>query len=157
MKRKKQITLGALFIILLGFFVFLHPVNYQKGVTVCSLEGENLYVEFDVTLYRYPWRFHEMSGQIKVGDKEYISVSDLYKNNLTNSFMFQVPQDYALNVEDTIILDLYKDRFDCFVFFVVNSGEVKEYYGPADSKEEVEKILLKINPDYIPISSMEEK
>ncbi len=144
MKKYSKIIVVSLIIILLlilGILLF-RPISYQAETTVCSLSGQALPVEFDITLHKYPLGSNKITGQIILNGKEYISVSDLYPNHQISSYVFHIPTGNAIeNWENTIILDLYKNSFDYYVLYVMEPDNSCAYYGPASSLQEVEEIL----------------
>lgn len=127
--------LGGLLLLL------LHPLHYRQRVSVCTLEGETLEVELDVTLRRHLWGSVRSHGKIVVDSVEYINMNDLYsKDTLKNqagSHVFLIPSPYALDTwnNDRIYLEPVEDRFDRFLLSFVKSGEITTFFGPATSQE----------------------
>lgn len=137
-------------LLLLGLLAFaLRPLHYRQNVSVCTLDGDVLEVEFEVTLHRYLWKPAESHGKIIIDGVEYVSMNDLYpkqsiKNN-AGSHIFLIPDQYAISTaqNDKIFLAPIEDRLDCFMLSLVRSGETDTYFGPAASQAEAQNVSKK--------------
>lgn len=130
-------------LLLLGLAIsFLRPLHYREKVSVCTLEGETLEVELDVTLRRHLWGSVRSHGKIVVDGVEYINMNDLYSKDTlkkqAGSHIFLIPSPYALDTwnNDRIYLEPVEDRFNQFLLSFVKSGEMTTFFGPAASQEE---------------------
>lgn len=137
-------------LLLLGLLAFaLRPLHYRQNVSVCTLDGDVLEVEFEVTLRRYLWKPVESHGKIFIDGVEYVSMNDLYPKqsikNSAGSHIFLIPDQYAINMaqNDQIFLAPIEDRLDCFMLSLVRSGETDTYFGPAASRAEAQNISEK--------------
>lgn len=147
--KNKIIILSISILALFLLSVSLRPLHYRQNVCVCSLDGDVLEVEFEVTLRRFLWKSAESHGKIIIDGVEYVSMNDLYpkesiKNN-AGSHMFLIPAQYAINTweNDKIVLEPIENRLDCFMLCLVRSGETNTYYGPAMSQVEAQNVSEK--------------
>lgn len=146
----KMLGISLLMLLLLGVLAFaLRPLHYRQKVSVCTLDGDVLEVEFEVTLRRYLWKPAESHGRIIIDGVEYVSMNDLYsresiKNN-AGSHIFLIPGQYAISTaeNDQIVLAPIEDRLDYFMLSLVRSGETDTYFGPAASQVEAQKVSEK--------------
>lgn len=146
----KMLGISLLVLLLSGLLAFaLRPLHYSQKASVCTLDGNVLEVEFEVTLRRYLWKPVESHGRIIIDGVEYVSMNDLYskesiKNN-AGSHVFLIPDQYAINTaqNDQIFLAPIEDRLDCFMLSLVRSGETNTYFGPAASQVEAQKVSEK--------------
>lgn len=144
MNSKRKIKVLSIFftaILLLGLLLFaLRPLHYQERVSVCTLEGDVLEVELDVTLRRHLWKPIESHGKIIIDGVEYVNINDLYPQSSiktqTSIHIFQIPSRYALDRGDPIVLNPAGNWLDQFMLSVVRSGVTATYFGPAASQAE---------------------
>lgn len=113
-------------------------------MSVCTLEGDVLEVELDVTLRRHLWKPIGSHGKIIIDGVEYVNINDLYpKSSIktqTPIHFFQIPSLYALDRGETLELHPAGNRLDQFMLSVVRSGVTFTYFGPAASKAEAWKV-----------------
>lgn len=144
MKKSFRIFLIISFFLLMlwGLLSYaLRPLHYQKNIFACTLDGNVLKVEFDVTLYRHLGKPIESHGRIIIDNVEYISINDLYpKESLKNisSHIFLIPSQYALDEweNDKIFLNPIDNHLDYFMLSFVKSETAYTYFGPASSQAE---------------------
>lgn len=149
--------------------IFYRPRHFHGSYTACSLEGDTVSVEFDVVLHKGLWNGDKLTGSVFVDGKEYVSPWDLFGYFSDNAksfksktrFEFWKPADYIMESHgDRILLELHEEgQFDCFRITTLKAleealldplnsqqlledveTEIKEYYGPATSWNEVEEI-----------------
>lgn len=80
MKRRTKIAIIVLplfLILLVTYVIFFKPLRYSGSYTACTIEGDTVSVEFDMTLYRGLWNKDRMTGSIFVDGSEYVSLWDL--------------------------------------------------------------------------------
>lgn len=98
------IVISLLALLLLGLLAFCFwPLHYRQKIFACTLDGDALEVQLDVTLYRYPWKPIESHGKIIINGVEYINMNDLYaKGSVKNEdrHIFLIPSQDALDAWD---------------------------------------------------------
>ena len=170
MKKKTKIAFIVIIITVLFLImciIYFRPRHYRGSYTACSLEGDTVSVEFDVTLHKRLWNGDKLTGSIFVDGKEYVSLWDIFGYFSDNAegfrsktrFEFWQSAGYALESHsDSIILDLYeKGRFDNFKITTLKiledlsdplnlpqgdlETDMQVYYGPAASQDEAEDII----------------
>ncbi len=156
-KRIKKIVIAVLLFLLGACLVYHFPVKKKFRVTVCTVEGETAEAVFDVWFQRnliYPT---VMNGKVTFGGREYEnvfentdSVSEKIQEKMENwggvrSSFFQLKSnDFYERAENLIYFNSsdkgVRKQFDAFVFVVMKGSALVEYYGPAETAEEAEKI-----------------
>ena len=149
MKKRYRILLGISFFLLflLGLLSFaLRPLHYQQSVFACTLEGDILEVQFDVTLCRHLGKPVESHGKVIIDSVEYVSINDLYSKESiknTSSHIFLIPSLYPLDEweNDKIFLEPLDNSLDYFMLSFVKSEVTSTYFGPATSEVEAWNII----------------
>lgn len=135
MKKQYKIIFAVLLVVCAFVILFSRTLFWQRchqKVSVRAEDGETKEVEFDIYLRRHLWGTAELSGKLIIGGKEYFSVRDLYPQGAYegDGYVFRIAADYALDgTRDTVILDLYEGKLDAFRILLLESGELKAYYG----------------------------
>lgn len=137
-------------LLLLGLLAFaLRPLHYRQKVFACTLDGDVIEVELEVTLRRHLWKSVESQGKITIDGVEYVSMNDLYPkdsiNNCAGSHIFLIPDRYAIDTweNDKVFLEPIENRLDYFMLSLVRSGETGTYFGPAASQAEAQNVSEK--------------
>ena len=141
------ISLVVLLLLGLGAYA-LRPLHFQKKVSVCTLDGDVLEAELDITLHRHLWKPVESHGTIMIEGVEYVNMNDLYSERsvkANGAHIFLIPASYALDSweNDKIYLSLMENNLDSLMLDFVRSGEMLTYFGPAESQAEVQSISEK--------------
>lgn len=151
MKRKRWVIAGISLLALLlsgGALAYvLRPLPYQKNVPACTLDGDVIELELDVTLRRSVGKPARLHGQITIDGVEYVSFVDLHprvpiQGDGGNCHLFFLP-GYDLMEEsshDHLLVMPIGDDLDCFWFGFVRSGETTTYFCPAGSPAEAQDI-----------------
>lgn len=159
---KKRIRIAAVAVLLLlvaGCVAYLWPVEKQLRVTMCTAQGETAEVVIDVRFKKsliYPT---VMEGTITFDGRDYqefgaergsflkgIRDKVEYGGNPPQPCAFVVQSnDFAERMSSMIFVvspdKRIRNVFDAFSLVVSRNGEPSvEYYGPAESAEEAERI-----------------
>ncbi|MBP3569286.1 MAG: hypothetical protein J6K04_09000 [Lachnospiraceae bacterium] len=149
MNKKKVMILLICLVLFAGVLsLFPRKVKFQETMTVCSFEGETLLAQFDVELWKYWYMEDEMHGTITVDDMVYVSGIDEYpgENWKIDDHVFLVPMNYGLDWLDNFIeIDLVDNSFETVRMLLKKDDTYKAYFGPAETMEEVEKIVNEIS------------
>ncbi len=156
-KRVKKIVIATLLLLFAVCLVYHFPVKKKLRVTVCTIEGETAEVVFDVWFQRsliYPT---VMNGKVTFGGREYENVfgdgasfSEKIHAKMEDwggvrSSFFQLnSNDFNERAENMIWFNSsdkgVRKQFDAFFFIVIKGSTLVEYYGPAETAEEAEKV-----------------
>ncbi len=156
-KRAKKIVIAVLLFLLGACLVYHFPVKKKLRVTVCTVEGETAEAVFDVWYQRILIYPTVMNGTITFDGREYKkvpvgwgSVSERIRRKLDN---WRAVDEglFCLKSNDIIeragnLIDFHSSgkgigkQFKAFSFIVIKDSALVEYYGPAETAEEAEKI-----------------
>ncbi|MCM1118482.1 MAG: hypothetical protein NC543_03890 [bacterium] len=142
------ISLFVLVLLVLWLFV-LRPLPRRQKVSACTLEGDVIEVELDITLCRHLFRSPTLRGTIEIDGVAYRSIHDIYpKNSVKVSegiHIFLIPEQYALDTweNDRIYLTLTENRLESFMLSFVQAEETYTYFGPAASQAEAQEVAAK--------------
>lgn len=158
-KRIRIVAVGVLLLLFAGCAVYLRPIGKQLRVTMCTAEGETAEAVIDVRFRRsliYPT---VMEGTITFDGRDYqefgedrgsflkgIREKAEYGGRPPQPCAFVVQSnDYAERTSSMIFVfssdKRIRNMFDAFSFVVSRNGEPSvEYYGPAETAEEAERI-----------------
>lgn len=152
MKKKRWVILGisiSIFALLLGgaLTYAFRPLPYRQNVSACTLDGDVIELELDVTLCRYLWKADEMHGKITIDGIEYVSYVDLHprapiEGATGDIHLFYIPADYIIDEldNDRLFIMPIGSNLDYFWFGFVQSGETHTYFCPAVSQAEAQVI-----------------
>lgn len=142
MNRKRIIVLAVVLILIVGFIsLFPRKVKFQETISACTYEGETISAEFDVELWKYWYMKNALKGSITIGDKTYEPID--YEGGSENRFWFAVPVKDSTKLHDNMLyVDLYNTEFEYFLLVqITNEEKAYAYFGPAETPEEVEKVI----------------
>ncbi len=156
-KRIKKIVIAVLLFLLGACLVYHFPVKKKLRVTVCTVEGETAEALFEVWFQRsliYPT---VMNGKVTFGGREYEKIPEVWGSVFgkicwkmknwgevrsssfqlkSNDFNERAGNQIRFNSPDRGI----GKQFKAFSFTVIKDSTIVEYYGPAETAEEAEKI-----------------
>lgn len=160
MSQKHKLVLGfslilALALLLWGILSYsLRPIPYRQSISACTLDGDVINLELNVTLHRKLWNPMELHGKIIIDGTEYVSYSDLYPGTPIEGaagdiHFFCIPGDNLMDTmeQDRLIIMPIENKLDCFWFCFVQSGESYTYFCPAKSQAQAQEIADQLTAD----------
>lgn len=156
-KRIKKIVIAMLLLLFAACLVYHFPVKKKLRVTVCTVEGETAEAVFDVWFQRILIYPTVMNGTITFDGREYEkvpvgwgSISERIRWKLDNwgavdgGFFCLKSNDIMERAGN--LVDFHSSdkgigkQFKAFSFTVIKGSTIVEYYGPAETAEEAEKV-----------------
>lgn len=159
----KKVTVIIIIVFVISMIIWYRiPVKRSTSTTLCSLDGEQISVDFDLRWHKYIFKPTEIRGAIKLYNNTYYYINDTNQkmhfqvgiienfirklNNNTNINMFIIPSNDPFNFHDNNIQLGYVDKnFETICIYVITDSNLKVYYGPAKTAEEAKLISLEIN------------
>ena len=158
----KKVTIFSLIIIMLFIVIWYRlPVKRSITTTLCSVDGEKISVDFDLSWHRYIFRPTEIRGTIKIDNNTYYYIKkinqEMYSyysflerlskklNNDMNAQWFTFTSNNPFDILENNIQLLHVDKdFETIYITVKKPDNITAYYGPAESALEAELIYSEI-------------
>lgn len=162
--KKRLIKMTKRFLIILLviiFFLLIIPYKNKKIVTMYSLDGDKIQVEFNLNWRSVILNYIGIRGDIVIDGQKYISLNDTNLSSNQKSFMynflslvknekistmFYIENFSPIGIFDNFVDLLYVNKdFTNISILVKNKESVMVYYGPASSIEDAYEIHQKNN------------
>lgn len=158
---KKIIRLWLLIIIILCIFTwYLVPVKKNITTSLCSIDGEQINVTFNVSWHRYIASPTELKGTITINESIYYSLNDtnfaiergslldrlakkIKNDNPTPWFIIPTNNVFDIHYNSVQLLHVSMN-FDTICMLIVREGSSNTYYGPAETKTEASIISSRL-------------
>lgn len=161
MKHHKKLIVVVVAAALLGMLIwYLQPIKRNLSMTLCSLDGEQIDVTFDVTWHRYLLAPTILEGTIQVNGETYYSVKNQNGRTVGELSFFEGlkkkikdvreiprfvrqedgPMEWSSNC---IRLSLLEKDFTQVDVVIIRDDEMTVYYGPAKTAEEAKEIAYR--------------
>lgn len=150
MKKKRIALAGIVVLIVFSVMSLLYyaPKQISASITVWSREGEAKEVVFDVKYHRRLFSEPKLTGQIILGNTEYVAVQEAYSAWKTNQMLFVVPATSPVDVTEYIRVQLINPKMDYLWLHIVGEQGQGSYFGPAQTIEEAKKVIEKIDSGF---------
>jgi hypothetical protein len=163
MKRynKKIILFTAIILILSMFTWYLTPTKKNISTSLCSMDGDQINVTFNINWHRHITRPTELWGTITIDEIVYYSIHetntiindgkflDKLIKKLRNETLIQwfvISTNNAFDIHNNNIQIIQIDRdFNTVYITVVRDGILTAYYGPAETAKEANVISSRLN------------
>ena len=155
---KKKIFIIAFILLCLAGTIWYHrEIPMKKTMSFCSLEGDVIEVNFDITCHPSFFSPTHLTGTITIGDDVYsssINGRTTYEN-FWEALKFKLKDGYAttnftkqhsIATENRILVTNIIGDFE-YVCILVDDNQVDSstlYYGPAKNKETATAIMAEI-------------
>jgi len=169
MKRKLYILIFVVCLILLVVW-YVHPIHVKKEMNVCSLDGKTAEIEVNIYFYRNFFKGNAVRGTIEWNGVKYLdqhskwgkepySDDNFLQNNEDLPEMTFLNAELSL-VESTLNRIMFIDSrggYDLKMLDIIYHDGVMdengvstgvEYFGPANSQEEAQKIYQEFYGNY---------
>lgn len=159
---KTKIIFSIVIMIILGICTwYLTPVKKDISTSLCSTDGEQINVIFNVSWHRYIANPTELRGTITLNESIYYSLNEtnfaIDYGNVIDRLIKKLKNEkqipwFILSTND--VFDIHDDyiqllqinkNFDAICMMVSIDGRVTTYYGPAETAEEANKILSRLS------------
>lgn len=165
MKRynKKIILLIIIFILLILSMLiwYLTPVKKNISRSLCSMDGDQINVTFNISWHKHIARPTELWGTITIDEIVYDSIHDTnfeikngnFLDNLIRKLRnetpiqwFGIPTNNAFDIHNNHIQIIQLNRdFNIIYMMVTRDGISTTYYGPAETVKEANIISSRLN------------
>lgn len=156
-KIKVVSILFMILIIILTYVSYIKPVEMNKRMFLCTTNGERIIVNFNIAIKRYIFSPDILTGTINVEGKEYISIYSSNMNMEQGTFMdrikkkvkgernfqyFILPTNNFEKLHQCMVQLKFSKEYNEVLLWLIQDGESKVYYGPAETKEEAQIIEI---------------
>lgn len=159
--KKLILFIAIIFLLSIIFTWYLTPLNKNISTSLCSMDGHQINVTFNLSWHRHIVRPTELWGRITIDDTVYYSIHEtntlINNGNLRDNFIrklknetpiqwFIIPSDNTFDMHKNNIQVVQLDRdFNRIYMMVVRDGILTTYYGPAENEKEANIISSRLN------------
>lgn len=162
MKRYNKMIILLIIILILSIFTwYLTPVKKNISTSLCSINGDQINVIFNISWHRHIARPTELRGTITIDEIVYYSIHEtntiindgkfldklikkLRNETLIQWFVISTNNAFDIHNNNIRVIQIDKD-FNTVYMTVVRDGILTAYYGPAETAKEANVISSRLN------------
>ena len=155
--KKTVVILLVVLVSVLVFALYIKPIEMNKRMFLCTTSGEKIMVKLDISIKRNVFAPDTLMGTLDVDGEEYVSI---YSTNMNmeqgtiierlakkikgerNFQYFILPTNSAEEAHQCMVQMKFGKEYDEVFLWLIQDGESKIYYGPAETKEEAQMIEI---------------